>query len=71
MIEDEWPIPETAEHTVRKLIRNCALPAGRRKFGVKPRWSIVSDLTTHGSTYSMRLCLWAGLDPDEMVMRRK
>jgi hypothetical protein len=74
MIEETewpWPLPNTAEHTLRTLIRNCALPAGRRKIGARPRWSIVSDLTTHGSTYSMQLCWWAGVDPNETVVRRK
>ena len=66
----EWPIPVSAELTMRTLIRNCARRAGRAKVGAKPRWSVVADLTTHGSTYSARLCEWAGLDPNEMVVRR-
>lgn len=69
--EAEWPIPVTAEQTLRTLIRNCALPAGRRRVGAMPRWAIVSKLTAHGSGYSHSLCRWAGLDPDEMVVRRK
>jgi hypothetical protein len=28
-------------------------------------------VTVHGSTYSAALCRWAGLDPDELVRRRK
>ena len=67
----EWPIPVTAEQTLRTLIRNCARPAGKAKVGARPRWSVVSDLTAHGSTYSWALCEWAGVEPDEMVVRRK
>lgn len=68
---NEWPIPVTAEATLRTLIRNCARPAGRAKIGARPRWSVVSDLTAHGSGYSAALCRWAGFDPDELVVRRK
>jgi hypothetical protein len=69
--EKPWPIPVSAEQTMRTLIRNCARPAGRSRVGARPRWSVVSDLTTHGSTYSAWLCQWAGFDPDELVVRRK
>lgn len=66
-----WPIPTTAEDTVRRVIRNCSIPAGRRGVYTVPRWSIVSEVTAHGSGYSSALCRWAGLDPDELVVRRK
>lgn len=66
-----WPIDISPEETLRIIIRNCAAPAGKRRIGAVPRWSIVSNLTTNGSSYSMRLCRWAGLDPDETVVRRK
>lgn len=72
LTEGVWPLPSTtAEETLRWLIRNCARPAGRAKVGARPRWSVVSDLTSNGSTYSWRLCVWAGVDPDEIVVRRK
>jgi hypothetical protein len=67
----EWPLPtSTAEDTLRNVIRNCAGIGTPRGMGV-PRWSIVSEVTVHGSTYSAALCRWAGLDPDELVRRRK
>ena len=70
----EWPLPTaTAEDTLRNVIRNCAVPIAppnNRALGV-PRWSIVSEVTVHGSTYSAALCRWAGLDPDELVRERK
>lgn len=66
-----WPIDRTPEETLRHIIRVCARPSGRARIGARPRWTIVSDLTSNGSTYSARLCTWAGVDPDEMVVRRK
>lgn len=68
---EAWPIERSPEETLRQIIRCCARPAGRARIGARPRWSIVSDLTTNGSTYSSRLCRWAGCDPDELVVRRK
>lgn len=66
-----WPISTSPEDTLRWIIRNCARPAGRARVGARPRWSVVADLTSHGSTYSARLCVWADVDPDELVVRRK
>ncbi len=68
----EWPIDESPEQTVLNVIRNCAVPIAppnNRALG-EPRWSIVSRVTAHGSTYSAALCRWAGLDPDELVRKR-
>jgi hypothetical protein len=68
----EWPLPtSTAEDTLRRVIRNCAAPAKHKHTKTEPRWSIVSKVTAHGSTYSAALCRWAGLDPDELVRARK
>ena len=67
----EWPIEKSAEETLRWVIRNAARPAGRARVGVQPRWVVVSDLTSNGSAYSSRLCRWAGVDPNELVVRRK
>lgn len=69
--EFPWPIEVTPEDTLRHIIRTCARPAGKSRIGARPRWSIVSDLTGNGSTYAARLCVWAGTDPSEMVVRRK
>lgn len=69
--DTNWPIERSPEDTLRWIIRNVARPAGRSKIGARPRWSVLSDLTSNGSTYSARLCVWAGVDPYEMVVRRK
>lgn len=69
----KWPLDEAPEATLRRVIRNCAVPIAppnNRALGV-PRWSVVNDVTAHGSKYSAALCCWAGLDPDELVRRRK
>ncbi len=67
----EWPLPTaTIEDTLRSVIRNCAVRANRKHTKIEPRWSVVSQVTAHGSTYSAALCRWAGLDPDELVRKR-
>jgi hypothetical protein len=66
----EWPIDESPEDTLRRMIRICAIPAKSRRTKTEPRWAIVSQVTAHGSTYSAALCRWAGLDPDELVRKR-
>ena len=66
-----WPIDESPEDTLRRVIRNCAVPGNRKHTKTEPRWSVVSQVTAHGSTYSAALCRWAGLDPDELVRKRK
>jgi hypothetical protein len=68
----EWPIDlMTPEETLRRVIRNCATPAKSQRTKTEPRWAIVSRVTAHGSTYSAALCRWAGVDPDELVRRRR
>ena len=67
----EWPVPETPDQTLRTVLRNCAVSADSHPGIRRPRWSIVSDLTTHGSTASAKLCRWAGVDPHEVVVQRK
>ncbi len=65
----EWPIPTPMHATLRQVIRNCGTPAKRPRTG-RPRWSVVRQVTGHGSGYSAELCRWAGVDPDELVVRR-
>lgn len=43
---------------LRRIIRNLKPKRGR------PLWSAVHEATAHGSTVSMGLCRWAGVDPD-------
>lgn len=66
-----WPIPVSAEQTLRQAIRNCGYPAGKARVAVIPRWAAVSRMTAHGSGYSFALCRWAGLDPEELVRPRR
>lgn len=66
-----WPIDVSPEQTVRAVLRNCARPAKSKLTKTEPLWSIASKVTAHGSTYSFALCKWAGLDPDELVMRAR
>ena len=65
-----WPLPfSSAERTLRTAIRNCAVPANpRQRRGVTTRRYAVSVITGHGSTYSIQLCRWAGLDPEQRVV---
>lgn len=35
--------------------------------GTSVRWGLVSDLTGHGSNYSIALCHWAGVNPDDQI----
>lgn len=50
-----------------RAVRNCRA----RQSGKSPRWVGVSDTFTLGSTYSMQLCRRYGVDPDELVGRRR
>jgi hypothetical protein len=50
-----------------RAVRNCRA----RQSGKAPRWVAVSDTFVLGSTYSRQLCRRFGLDPDEMVGRRR
>lgn len=66
-----WPTNESPEDTLRRVIRNCAVAPKSKRAKTEPRWSIVSKVTAHGSTYSANLCRWAGVAPDELVRARK
>ena len=68
----EWPLDVSPEKTLRQVIWNAGRvpPKGSRARTV-PRWSAVGSATGHGSGYSFALCLWAGVDPDELVRPRR
>lgn len=58
----------SAEELLRRAVKS-ALDMSANK-GVKhPRWTAVMSVFLLGSTYSWKLCEWAGVDPDEMVSR--
>ena len=63
-----WPIDKSAAEVLRHVIVSCARPARRPRTG-RPRWSVVGQVTGHGSGYSAELCRWAGVDPSELVVR--
>ncbi len=50
-----------------RAVRGCRA----RLTGKSPRWVGVSDTFGLGSTYSRQLCRRFGVDPDEMVGRRR
>lgn len=64
-----WPSDRTPEETLRRIIQTHGTPARRPYTGV-PRWSLISQLTGHGSRYSAAICRWADVDPDQMMRRR-
>lgn len=37
----------------------------RHRYRKTPLWAMVSDITSHGSTYSVEICLQAGYDPNQ------
>jgi hypothetical protein len=51
-----------------RAVRNCRDRLAGKK---SPRWVAVSDTFVLGSTYSRQLCRRFGVDPDEMVGRRR
>ena len=46
------------------LIANCHQMM-RHRYRKTPLWAMVSDITSHGSTYSVEICLQAGYDPNQ------
>ena len=46
------------------LISNCHRLL-RGKYKGSPLWAMVSDITSHGSTYSVEICLQSGYDPNQ------
>ncbi len=63
------PVPG---HSADELLR-CAVKSARdhrtRRGVMHPRWVAVMSVFALGSTYSRILCLWAGLNPDDGVVR--
>lgn len=50
---------------VGRAVRNARPSAA----GVFPRWSVISDAFSLGSTYAAQLCVLYELDPDELLTR--
>jgi hypothetical protein len=46
------------------MISNCHRLL-RHKYRNSPLWAMVSDITGHGSTYSVEICLQCGYDPNQ------
>jgi hypothetical protein len=54
------------------LIRNAhRLLRHRSQFRYSPLWSLVSEITGHGSTVSIEICKSVNLDPDQIMGRFK
>jgi hypothetical protein len=51
--------------TARVVIVNCHSLL-RHKYRRFPLWSLVGDITGHGSGYSIEVCKSAGLDPNQL-----
>ena len=64
-MSDVNDIPD--EELLSRAVRNCR----GRTAGKHPRWTAVSDTFVLGSTYSAQLCRRYGLDPEELVSRRR
>ncbi len=67
MTDDPFPNFDAAEE-LKRILRFCSREPRDKRSG-RPRWSVVSSVTSHGSGYSIALCRWAHLDPDEKVVR--
>ena len=52
------------ERAARHMILHLRSPRNRRRV---ERWTLVSEATTHGSTYSQAICEYFGLNPHEKV----
>ena len=48
-----------------EIIMRNAHKGMRRKYKNIPLWSFVSELTGHGSTYSIKICKGLGWNPDQ------
>lgn len=58
----------TTRLTPAKLIRSAVrLVRRQRSWRGQPLWSLVSELTAHGSTYSTEICRGLGFDPDHKI----
>ncbi len=65
----DLPFPDfDAAKELKRMLKLCARTPRDRRSG-RPRWSVVSSATGHGRGYSAELCRWAGLDPDERVIK--
>jgi hypothetical protein len=52
--------PEFWLHCTQRMIQHLRSPRNRRKV---ERWTLVADATGHGSTYSVAICEYMGLNP--------
>ncbi len=64
----KWPFDDL---TSEQILVRAIMYVGRKPKRVhgRPRWSLVGEMTGHGSGYSRALCIWAGCDPDERLVK--
>jgi hypothetical protein len=56
--------PDFWLNATRRMVEHLRSPRNRRKV---ERWTLVSEATSHGSTYSHAICEYLGLNPHERV----
>ena len=56
--------PSIRMHNSAHMLRLALLCLQRATAKRRPMWSVVSDVTGHGSGYSADICRALGLDPD-------
>lgn len=59
--------PELTQADLDKALQHAITNCHWHGEGQKPRWSVVMDVTGHGSTYAAMLCRWAGENPDDPI----
>ena len=61
-IKDAWPLSEIRQ---KLMLENAhSLLKSKPRYRGVPLWSMVSDLTGHGSRYSIEVCKRCGWSPD-------
>lgn len=60
MLREELKQRLTPEHLIRRFAN---MVANRGKWRGQPLWYLVSEITGHGSTYSVEICSGLGFDP--------
>lgn len=57
-----------AQELARRILRGIARPVSPGRG--EPRWEMVARVTALPAADAMEACRWAGLDPNDRVMRR-
>lgn len=57
-----------AQELARRILRGIARPVSSGRG--QPRWELVARITALPAADAMQVCRWAGLDPNDRVVRR-